>query len=288
MFDTAPFRNNDRSYDPHSKRAKRHDPESRYSVFELASRGRSSNKGSRQQNMKRPELSLSGAHSNADLDAATATVLLLDEDARFRAHVERLLLPMGLSVRSFDSVDDFLSQCVHVQAACLVLEAKLRVVSGLDLQRHLALTGDPTPLVFATSLDSAAAAVQAMKAGAINYLVKPLCDEALLDAIFEAIELNALQRGHVVEAVDADDVMTAAKAEDSTDPSTGIHTLTPREREVVELIAAGKLNKQVAFELGISEMTVKVHRGRVMKKMGARTVVDLVRKFDRSVKASSV
>ena len=249
--------------------------------------------------MKRPELSLADAHLNTDIDATQttristasqsgshATVMLLDEDAFFRTRVERVLQASGLSVRSFHGVEHFLSQSTPCHAACLVLEARLQVVSGLDLQRHLALAGNPTPLVFATSLDSAAAAVQAMKAGAINYLVKPLQDEALLDAIFEAIELTALPRCGLMNDTDANDAIATSAARDPIDATTGLHALTPRERQVMELIAAGRLNKQVAFELGISEMTVKVHRGRVMRKMGARTVVDLVRKFDRSVKGT--
>ncbi|CAM2155274.1 LuxR family two component transcriptional regulator [Pararobbsia alpina] len=246
--------------------------------------------------MKQPGLSLSDTLSNTHVDAIAAswvhddsdgskgaTVMLLDEDPWFCAHVERMLWARGLNVQAFNRVEDFFSRAPCAKAACLILEAQLQIVNGLDIQRHLALAGDLTPLVFATSLDCAATAVQAMKGGAIDYLVKPLRDEALLDAVFEAIEHGgALRRGEIRVF----DEPAGGEAEDSAETSAGLNALTPREREVMELIAVGKLNKQVAYELGISEMTVKVHRGRVMKKMGARTVVDLVRRFDRSVKGT--
>lgn len=227
--------------------------------------------------MKRQEYVLPPFASNLDdgtppsrlrAEMSNATVVLIDDDELFLKSVERVVRSAGLHAAPYSNVEDFLSNAMPKGATCIVVEASLQIVSGLDLQKHLMLTGNTTPLIFLTKVDSAKTAVEAMKSGAVDYLVKPLCEPRLLDSIHDALEQDALRKRNSHEAAPL---------------ARGLRSLTPRERQVVDLVATGKLNKQIADQLGISEMTVKVHRTRIMKKMGAKSVVDLVRRFDKSV-----
>ncbi|TIS70679.1 MAG: response regulator transcription factor, partial [Mesorhizobium sp.] len=147
---------------------------------------------------------------------------------------------------------------------CLILDVRMPGASGLDLQRHLAQTGNPKPVIFLTGHGDIAMTVQAMKAGAVDFLTKPVRDQTLLDAVIEGVAMDAARR--------------AASA--VVKRNIGLETLTPREREVLCQVARGRLNKQIAFDLGISEVTVKLHRGNVMRKMGAASIGELIRAWD--------
>jgi FixJ family two-component response regulator len=173
---------------------------------------------------------------------------------------------VGLAVRSFASAQEFLSDSLTDGPACLVLDVRLPGMSGLDLQRRLAERKTALPIVVVTGHGDVPMTVRAMRAGAVEFLCKPFRDQDLLDAVQQALDrARVLMQEQTAMA----------------DLQARFDTLTPREREVMELVVTGLLNKQIAYDLGISEVTVKIHRGQAMLKMRAASVVDLVRMSDR-------
>jgi FixJ family two-component response regulator len=195
-----------------------------------------------------------------------AVVFVVDDSLAVREAVTSLLGSVGLRVQTFGSARDFLGHPRPDGPACLVLDVRLPGLSGLDLQRELADTGSAIPIVFITGHADIPMSVQAMKAGATEFLTKPFRDQQLLDAVQAAIERDREQRARMAEIARL---------------RNRYESLTPREREVLTLVVAGLLNKQIASRLGTSEITVKAHRHQVMHKMMANTVVDLVRTFQR-------
>lgn len=192
-------------------------------------------------------------------------VLIVDDDAAVRTSIEELMLSVGIDAAGFGSTRELLDANLPDRPGCLVLDVRMPGSSGLDLQQHLAATGNPRPIVFLTGHGDIPMSVQAMKAGAIDFLTKPVRDQSLLDAVTAGIERDLAQR--------ADAAMVKQQADRHA-------TLTPRERQVLAQVALGRLNKQIAYDLGISEVTVKLHRSSVMRKMAAATVGELIRAWD--------
>jgi len=189
-------------------------------------------------------------------------VYVVDDDAAARAAIQSLLHSVGLRAETFGSAQEFLASPRPDAPACLVLDVRLPGVSGLDFQRDLAARNVTIPIIFITGHGDIPMSVEAMKAGAMEFLTKPFRGQVLLDAIHKAIERDR-----------------AARQEESktAELRQRLGTLTPREREVMQLVISGLLNKQIAAELGASERTVKIHRGQVMRKMQAESLPDLVR-----------
>ncbi len=200
------------------------------------------------------------------MPAAKPVVYVVDDDRSVRDALEDLLASVGIEVRTFASVRDFLDQGMAAAPGCLVLDVRMPGQGGLDFHRQMAELGLRLPTIFITGHGDIAMGVNAVKAGAIDFLAKPFRDQDLIDAIQRGIALDETRRR---EEADAEELARRWA------------TLNPGEQDVLRLIARGLLNKQVAGELGVSEITVKVRRGRVMRKMGARTLVDLVRMADR-------
>ncbi|MBN9528198.1 MAG: response regulator transcription factor [Alphaproteobacteria bacterium] len=200
------------------------------------------------------------------MQAAKPVVYVVDDDRSVRDALEDLLASVGIEVRTFASVRDFLDQGMAAAPGCLVLDVRMPGQGGLDFHRQMAELGLRLPTIFITGHGDIAMGVNAVKAGAIDFLAKPFRDQELIDAIQRGIALDETRRR---EEADAEELARRWA------------TLNPGEQDVLRLIARGLLNKQVAGELGVSEITVKVRRGRVMRKMGARTLVDLVRMADR-------
>jgi FixJ family two-component response regulator len=197
---------------------------------------------------------------------AKSTVIVIDDDPAIQESIGSLLRSVGLQAGLLASVDQFLEAGRPEGPACLVLDVRLPGRSGLDFQRELAAANIQIPIIFITGYGDIPMSVTAMKGGAIEFLTKPFRDQDLLDAIQLGI---ARDRAWLV-----DEKATAGLRE-------RFATLTPREREVMALVAAGRLNKQIAYEIGVSEITVKVHRGQVMRKMQAASLPDLARMADR-------
>jgi FixJ family two-component response regulator len=195
-----------------------------------------------------------------------ATVVVIDDDTSVREALGGLLRSVGFRATLLGSVDEFLEAGRSEGPACLVLDVRLPGRSGLDLQRHLATAGLHIPIVFVTGHGDIPMSVQAMKGGAIEFLTKPFRDQDLLDAVQLAL---ARDRARL-----ADEGQVAALR-------ARYETLTAREREVMALAVTGRLNKQIAGDLGVSEVTVKVHRGQVMRKMRAASLIELGRMADR-------
>jgi FixJ family two-component response regulator len=192
-------------------------------------------------------------------------VFVVDDDASMRAGLGDLIRSMGLRVELFASAQEFLSFKRPTAPCCLVLDVRLPGVSGFDFQSELAKTDDPIPIVFISGHGDIPMSVRAMKAGAVEFLPKPFRDQDILDAIHLALERD---RSHYQSEYSTSDLR--AKFE----------TLTPREQEVMALVASGLMNKQVAGEIGVSVVTVKAHRGNVIRKMGAKSLAELVRMAD--------
>src|SRR4249920_2454614 len=197
---------------------------------------------------------------------ANPTVLVIDDDSDLRTSVGRLLRSLGLDAQLFASISDFLKSDPPDGPTCLVLDVRLPGQSGLDLQRELAAANRELPIIFITGHGDIPMSVQAMKGGAIEFLTKPFRDQDLLDAIQLGLARDRIW-------LENEKALAALRGR--------FETLTPREREVMALVAAGRLNKQIAYEIGVSEITVKVHRGQVMRKMQAASLPDLARMADQ-------
>ena len=197
--------------------------------------------------------------------SADAVVFVIECDDAARSAIKQLLESVGLHVVPLRSAVEFLDGGIPETTCCLVLELRLPVMSGLALQDQLKKANIQVPLIFVTAHGSIATAVRAMKAGAVDFLTKPINEQNLLDAVFVALERDRLR--HAQE----DAVVGLRKR---------FKSLTPREREVLVRAAAGRLNKQIADELGVSEVMVKVHRSHAMRKMNAKSIAELVRMND--------
>jgi FixJ family two-component response regulator len=192
--------------------------------------------------------------------ADSPITILVDDDATVRDALEELLNSVGIDTMSFSSGQELLDTKLPDRPGCLVLDVRMPGLSGLDLQHLLASKGILTPIVFLTGHGDIAMSVQAMKAGAVDFLTKPVRDQTFLDAVSTAI---------------ANDVARRAASTVSRKNLALYETLTPREREVLRLVVSGAMNKQIASDLGISEITVKLHRSNMMKKMNARSISHL-------------
>ena len=197
---------------------------------------------------------------------AKPTVLIVDDDADIRESLQSLLRSVGLESRAMDSLPDFLKSEPPLGPTCLILDVRLPGRSGLDYQRDLAAANVKLPIIFITGHGDVPMSVQAMKGGAIEFLTKPFRDQDLLDAI----QLGLTRDRARCESEEA--LRTVREC---------FETLTPREREVLQHVVSGRLNKQIASDIGISEMTVKIHRGNVMRKMKAPSLPDLARMADK-------
>lgn len=189
-------------------------------------------------------------------------VHIVDDDAPLRAAISSLLRSVGLNVADYGSVAQFLAQPRPEEVSCLLLDVRLQGISGLDFQAELNRDGVPLPVVFMTGHGDIPMSVRAMKAGAHDFLAKPFRDQDMLDAVNLALAADRNRRTRDQAAQAMHDCYA---------------TLTPREREIMALAASGLMNKQIAGDLGTSEITVKIHRGNAMRKMQARTFADLVR-----------
>jgi RNA polymerase sigma factor (sigma-70 family) len=195
-----------------------------------------------------------------------ATVFVVDDDTSIRTALKRLIKSLGFKVKTFDSAQAFLKNGPHDGPACLVLDVRMPEMSGIELQEQLTNTGLGMPIIFITGHGNIPMSVNAMKAGAVDFIEKPFEDQKLIDAINTAIKKNKKFRTEQAEIKDL---------------QQRVDSLTPREHEVFILVVSGMLNKQIAFDLGMSEKTVKVHRARVMDKMKAKSLADLVRMAER-------
>jgi FixJ family two-component response regulator len=194
-----------------------------------------------------------------------AQVFVVDDDAGVRNALDKLLRSVGLRVSTFGSAAEFLASQTPDAPSCLVLDVRLPGLSGLDFQTALADADIRVPIIFITGHGDIPMTVRAMKAGAVEFLSKPFRDQDLLDAVQAGLDRDRARR-------DSDKAMSGLQS--------AYRALTAREQEVMPLVTAGLMNKQIAAEIGVSEITVKVHRGNVMRKMGAKSLADLVRMAD--------
>jgi RNA polymerase sigma factor (sigma-70 family) len=195
-----------------------------------------------------------------------AIVFVVDDDPSVRSSLKFLLSTVGLQVESFDSADAFLRRKASDTPSCLVLDVRLPGLSGLDFQGELAARKIRIPIVFLTGHGDIPMSVRAMKAGAVEFLTKPFRDQDLLDAVRIALERDRARREQEKEVADL---------------QQRFNSLSPREQEVISMVASGMLNKQIAGQLGVAENTVKVHRSRAMEKMQAQSFAELVRMTEK-------
>jgi RNA polymerase sigma factor (sigma-70 family) len=198
----------------------------------------------------------------SDPSLIKATVFVVDDDQAMRNSLKWLIESVGVNVESFASADEFLAQYQPGRAGCLVLDVRMPGMSGLDLQEYLVEHNVHIPVVIITGHGDVPMAVRAMKSGAIDFIEKPFNDEALLDAIRRAMALEEQQRSLHLENVQIQERLA---------------NLTPREREVMEMVTEGRSNKEIANSLGVSAKTIEAHRARVMEKMQAGSLAELVR-----------
>jgi len=197
---------------------------------------------------------------------AEAMVFVIDDDESMREALKSLIRSVGLRVETFASAQEFLESRRPNVAACLILDVRMPGLSGLDLQRDLVERNIHIPIIFITGHGDIPMSVRAMKAGAVEFLTKPFRDQDLLDAIQQALDRDRLARSHQAETAQL---------------HHRYQSLTPRESEVFGLVVKGLLNKQIALQLGTSEITIKLHRRQVMEKMDAASLADLVRMAER-------
>jgi FixJ family two-component response regulator len=197
--------------------------------------------------------------------SAQQIVFVVEDDASMRRALNNLFESVGLGVEAFGSASEMLQHKLPDVASCLVLDVRLPGLSGLDFQAELAKANIHIPIIFMTGHGDIPMSVRAMKGGAVDFLTKPFRDQEMLDAVVTAIDRDRKRR-------ETDKIIANLQAL--------LETLTPREREVFTLVSSGLMNKQIAAELGLAEITVKIHRGHIMKKMGARSLADLVRKAE--------
>lgn len=195
------------------------------------------------------------------------TVFVVDDDQAMRNSLKWLIESVGMRVETYGSADDFMRHYYPGRAGCLLLDVRMPGMSGLDLQDHLARESIRIPVIIITGHGDVPMAVRAMKSGAVDFIEKPFNDELLLDSIRNALAADLEQRSHQAERARI---------------ATRLAQLTPREYEVMEKVAAGMSNKQIALDLGVSAKTVEAHRARVMEKMEADSLADLVRMVTRA------
>jgi FixJ family two-component response regulator len=201
------------------------------------------------------------SRSNRRASPEDSIVFIVDDDPIVRGAIESLLMSVGQQVQLFESAGDLLEASLPKAPSCLVLDIRLPGLSGLDLQAELANIGLPIPVIFITGHGDIPMSVKAMKAGAVDFLTKPFRDQDLLDAVTRALDSDRKRR----------------KVEENTrDLRARYLTLTAREKQVMALVTGGLLNKQIASRLEISEVTTKIHRGKVMRKLAARSLADLI------------
>lgn len=199
------------------------------------------------------------------MEPPSPIVFIVDDDVSMREALTDLFRSMKFDAEAFDSAAAFLEKANLNRPGCLLLDVRLPGISGLDFQMQLERVGNRMPIIFMTGFGDIPMSVRAMKAGAVDFLTKPFKEQDILDAVAAAMERDASRRR---ESAQNDAVTSLAEQ------------LTPREREVMGAVVRGLMNKQIAYELGISEVTVKLHRGNVMRKMEARSLADLVRKAE--------
>ncbi len=191
-----------------------------------------------------------------------ACVFIVDDDQEVRDAMQLLMESVGLPVQTFESAQDFLDHFNSDQAGCLILDVRMPGISGLDLQSKLTQTPLHPPIIIITGHGDVPMAVRAVQAGALDFIEKPFNDQVLLDSVHRALEQDAVQRGEASRLADIRE---------------RYERLTPREREVLDLVIAGKRNKMIASDLNVSQSTVEAHRAKVMEKMEANTLSDLMR-----------
>jgi FixJ family two-component response regulator len=203
--------------------------------------------------------------SREPVSAGEPLVFIVEDDESIRRALSNLFRSVGLEVQLFGSASEMLQGQLPDVASCLVLDIRLPGLSGLDFQAELAKANIQIPIIFMTGHGDIPMSVRAMKGGAVDFLTKPFRDQDMLDAVTVAIERDRRRR-------ETDKIVANLQ--------THFESLTPREREILALVSSGLMNKQIAAELGLAEITVKIHRGHIMKKMGAKSLADLLRKAE--------